>query len=94
MPVKELEELEKIPIRFYKSDLEWVRQEYPNYGYNRLVRNLLRRFRTAAERRGGKPNEQRDGSPRINLTDDDLEALGLSDGESSEDSPGGRGSND
>jgi len=86
MPAKELEELEKVPIRFYKKDLDWVRSAYPNFGYNRLVRNMLRRFRLAAERQE-TPNV-RPGS------DADLEALGLLDGESSADSSSRGGGDD
>jgi hypothetical protein len=49
MPAREHEPLEKIPARYYKSDLDWARQFYRQVGYNKILRLLLRRHKLAVE---------------------------------------------
>jgi hypothetical protein len=49
-PQREEEPLEKAPVRFFKSDLDWARRHYRSIGYNKLARILLRRHRVAVER--------------------------------------------
>lgn len=62
MPRKSEEELERVIVRLFKEDAEWLRSFYGALGYNLPVRLLVRKHRTAVERRSsskrGKSSEE------------------------------------
>lgn len=57
---QESEPLEKVPVRLYQDDLDWLRRQFRVNGYNRIVRLVVRRFRRTVERRqkGRTPNDR------------------------------------
>ena len=59
MALREEEALEKVPTRYFKSDLDWARRYYKKIGYNKVLRLLLRKHRVAVEKYLERKREER-----------------------------------
>ena len=59
MALREEEPLEKVPTRFFKSDLDWARRYYSKIGYNKVIRLLLRKHRQAVEKHLARKRAER-----------------------------------